>query len=247
MLGLATLPVVGFVLLAFTIEAALGFGATIVTVTLAALVAPVEVVLPAFVPLNILLSLRLVWKYQDQVRWELLLRRVLPLMALGMPLGILAFAELDPQLLVRVFGGFVVALALLEVLLHPAPEPPPGGGLGGPFPVVLLVLGGVVHGAFGTGGPMVVYVTGRLLTDKGAFRATLSALWLVLNTILVGSHLLGGRWNTDTLMLSATFVPALFLGLVLGQWLHNRIPAERFRRVVFGALTLAGVVLLVRP
>ncbi|MCC6621567.1 MAG: sulfite exporter TauE/SafE family protein [Deltaproteobacteria bacterium] len=246
MLGLATLPLVGFVFLAFTVEAALGFGATIVTVTLGALVAPVEVILPAFVPVNVVLSLRLVLKFQGQVRWDLLLKRVLPLMAIGMPLGIFAFAELDSALLVKVFGGFVIALALLELLVRRASTPPARGGLGGPFPVALLVLGGVVHGAFGTGGPMVVYVCGRLLPLKGEFRATLSALWLVLNSILVVSHVAGGRWTSETPLLTAALVPALLVGLVLGQALHDRIPADRFRRVVFVMLALAGAVLVLR-
>jgi len=250
MLGVATLPLVGFVFLAFTVEAALGFGATIVTVTLGALVMPVEVVLPAFVPLNVLLSLRLVLKFQDQVRWDLLLRRVLPLMAIGMPLGIFAFARLDSAVLVRVFGAFVVALALLELVVRRAPAPPTPEGatvrLGGPFPVGLLVLGGVVHGAFGTGGPMVVYVCGRLLPSKGEFRATLSALWLVLNLVLVVSHVVGGRWTSETPALTAALAPALLLGLVIGQALHDRIPAARFRRVVFAMLAVAGLILVVR-
>ncbi len=246
MLGLATLPLVGFVFMAFTVEAALGFGATIVTVTLGALVMPVEVVLPAFVPLNVVLSLRLVMKYKEHVRWDLLLRRVLPLMAIGMPLGIYAFAELDAALLVRVFGGFVVALALLELLVRRTAEAPANGGVGGVFPVSLLVLGGVVHGAFGTGGPMVVYVCGRLLPDKGQFRATLSALWLVLNAVLVVSHVAGDRWTSETPLLTAALVPSLLLGLVLGQHLHDRIPAASFRRVVFMMLAVAGLVLLVR-
>ena len=42
------------VLIAFIAEAAIGFGATVVTVTLAVLFVPLNVILPAFVPVNML-------------------------------------------------------------------------------------------------------------------------------------------------------------------------------------------------
>ena len=237
------------VLLAFTVEAALGFGATIVTVTLGALVLPVDQILPAFVPLNVVLSLALTWSNRRHVRRDLLWRRIVPLMALGLPFGMLAFARLDAGFLVRVYGVFVVVLAALELAravrrstVAEAPHDRPYGA----FERIILVLGGVVHGAFGTGGPMVVYVSGRLLTDKAEFRATLSALWLLLNVVLLASYALGHRLDGDSALLTAVLAPMLAAGLVVGNVLHHRIPAERFRRVVFTMLAVAGAVLALR-
>jgi uncharacterized membrane protein YfcA len=93
---------------------------------------------------------------------------------------------------------------------------------------------------------MVVYVSGRLQLDKAEFRATLSALWLLLNLVLFASHVIGHRFTSDSALLAAVLVPALILGLVIGDALHYRIPAERFRSLVFGMLVVAGVVLVVR-
>ena len=241
----ATVTLILFVLLAFTTEAALGFGATLVTVTLGSLVMPVDVVLPAFVPINVLLSMRLGWSNREHMRLDLVFRRILPLMAIGLPVGIIAFAELDSGLLVRIFGAFVVVLAVLE-LWRARYAPPPSQHKGTLFEGVLLVLGGVVHGAFGTGGPMVVYVSGRLMPDKAEFRATLAALWLILNIVLFTSHIIGGRFTTHSAWLAAAFIPALVLGLVFGNALHHKIPAERFRPVVFATLAIAGLVLVLR-
>ncbi|MFO0749418.1 MAG: sulfite exporter TauE/SafE family protein [Myxococcota bacterium] len=256
-LDASTVALVLFVLLAFTVEAALGFGATLVTVTLGSLVMPVDQVLPAFVPLNVLLSLRLVSANRGHVRLDLLLRRILPLMVVGLPIGIFAFAALDAHLLVRLFGVFVIALAALE-LWRAYRDHRARSGLGperptlaadrpfGAFEAVVLVLGGIVHGAFGTGGPMVVYVGGRLLPDKAEFRATLSALWLLLNVVLVTSHVVGHRFTSDTALLTLVLAPALVLGLIAGDFLHHRIPADRFKRVVFAMLAVAGLVLALR-
>jgi len=241
----ATIALVLFVLLAFTVEAALGFGATLVSVTLGALVTPVERILPAFIPINMLLSLRLTAANRQHVRWRILFRRIMLPMACGMPLGIFAFATFDADLLVRIFGGCVLALASAEIVrmlrarAAVKPFPPP-------LAFGLLVLAGVMHGAFGTGGPMVVYVSGRVLPDKSEFRATLSALWLLLNIVLFASHIIAGRVTRETPLLSLLLVPALVGGLYFGNLLHDRIPAEAFRRVVFVMLALVGVVLLVR-
>ena len=58
----------------------------------------------------------------------------------------------------------------------------------------MLGLGGFVHGLFGTGGPMIVYVVRRRLADKRAFRSTLAVLWLVLNIGLLSKFALAG-WS----------------------------------------------------
>lgn len=243
-LDISTIALVLFVLLAFTTEAALGFGATLVAVTLGALVTPVERMLPAFVPMNVLLSLRLAIVNRAHIRVRLLLRDIVLPMIFGMPLGLFAFATLDPNLLVRIFGAVVLVLSVAEIILRrqnasPAPLP-------APLAFGLLVIAGVMHGAFGTGGPMVVYVSGRLLPEKAEFRATLSALWFLLNLVLVTSHVVAGRVNADTGILFLAFIPALFGGLFVGNILHDRIPAEAFRRVVFVMLAVVGVVLLLR-
>jgi uncharacterized membrane protein YfcA len=110
----------------------------------------------------------------------------------------------------------------------------------------LLTLGGVIHGAFSTGGPMAVYVTGRRLTDKGRFRATMSALWLVLNPILVVSYALSGKLGADTLGRSALLVAPLALGILAGEWAHAKVSGAAFRTGVFAMLLVVGLITVVR-
>jgi len=240
-----TLVLAAIVCLAFVIEAALGFGATVVAVTLGAFVAPIDVVLPAFVPLNLLLSGYLVGRYARHVERRLLLRRILPLMALGLPAGMWLFHGGSETLLRTGFGGFVVALSAGELL---------AGRLGAParrplapaWQAALLVLGGVVHGAWATGGPLAVYVAGREVHDKRAFRATLSALWLVLNAVVVGGYAVAGDLNGGSLRLSAILLVPLALGILAGEWVHGRVDGARFRTLVFAMLLVAGAVLAAR-
>jgi uncharacterized membrane protein YfcA len=244
----------GVVATAFAVESTLGFGAMVVTVTLGSLVLPIESLLPAFVPLNIAISLYLTVRYRASVDWPLLLRGVLPWMVAGLPLGLLVVRALGSGRLKTALGVLVVALAALELnrvrrnRARPGDAPPPAPAR--EYPAVragLLFLAGAVHGAFATGGPLTVYVTGRALADKSRFRATLSALWLVLNTALVAGYAVVGTLNAASARLSGALAAAPLVGLAAGEWLHRRVPVVAFRVLVFGVLLAVGVVLALGP
>ncbi len=229
---------------AFTSEAALGFGATLIMVAAGSFFVDLELLLPALVPVNLALSGWIVLRHAREVDRPFLLRRLLPFMALGLPLGFYAFVSLDPSILKRIFGLFLVAVSGLE--LRRVRSSGAARRLDPTSERALLVLGGALHGAFATGGPMAVYVASRALTDKGVYRATLSSLWLLLNVIVVLGYVLGGAVDARTIGLSAWFVPAVVLGVALGEVLHARVPERTFRVLVYALLAVAGLALVVR-
>ncbi|HLL23151.1 MAG TPA: TSUP family transporter, partial [Kofleriaceae bacterium] len=167
-------------LAAFTVEGAIGFGGTVIAVSLGAQLLPLDVLLPAFVPVSIALSLSLL---RGPIAWRVLLVQIAPLVAVGIAAGVALSHVLASRALLVVFGAFVVTLSIWQ--------------LAGPtrrlWSPPLLALGGLVHGLFGTGGPMIVYVVRTEVPDKTAFRATLAVLWIALNTVLVLSFVAVGR------------------------------------------------------
>lgn len=230
---------IAIVALAFTIEGALGFGATVVTVTLGAFLLPIDQLLPAFAPLNVALSLSILVRTWRAVDRKLLFLRVLPLMVVGMPIGMLAMRVADAGMLVRVYGVLIVVLAVVQ-LANKLPPPPRIAGH------VLLFCAGVMQGAFGTGGPLTVFVMGNDIADKSAFRATMSALWLALNIVLIGGFLADGRINLESGRMTGWLAIGLAIGLVVGEFVHRRLHGARFKVVVWGMLGVAGVALAVR-
>jgi uncharacterized membrane protein YfcA len=94
---------------------------------------------------------------------------------------------------------------------------------------------------------MIVYVLGRTLgAEKAAFRATLSVLWLILNSALLFSFARDGHISETSLRLSAAFGLAMLLGLFLGQKVHDRVDAKRFQVTIFAMLGVVGLVLVVK-
>ncbi len=239
------LPLALAAVLAFSVETALGFGATLILVAIGSFFADLGTLLPAIAPLNLLLSLYIVSRYHREIDRRVLLGKLVPLMALGLPIGVVIVGALDASMLKRLFGVFLVAVSSLELWRARNGEgtrPPLGRIPEG----ALLIAGGVIHGAFMTGGPMAVYVASRILHDKGRYRATLSSLWAILNAAILVTYGLRGELGPSARGLSLALLPAIVLGMVVGEVAFRRLPVTAFRTMVFAMLLASGVALVVR-
>jgi len=233
------------VLLANLVEAVTGFGSTILALTLAAQLYPIEWLVPVLVPINIVISAYIVVRHGDAIDTSTLLRAILPISCVGLLIGAAIFNLVHGQALELTYGAFVIFISIFELVrtrLADGPTPP----LTRLKAVPWLLGGGIVQGIYASGGPLIVYYASRKLLDKRVFRSTLSSLWLILNIILCGSHVLGGKVSTESLQASGCLIPSLAIGLVLGEILHHRIGERTFRQLVFALLVVAGVSLLIK-
>jgi uncharacterized membrane protein YfcA len=233
-------------LAAFTTEAAIGFAGTVLAVTLGANLVGLDQLLAAFVPLNLVLSSTLVMRGLRHVAWRALAIEVAPTVGVGTAIGLALFHLPARGGLELAFGLLVAVLALSELVRAPnaADDIRPIGALAG---TGLLGLGGIAHGLFGSGGPMIVYVLRRRLGgDKTAFRATLAVLWLVLNLALVANLASLGLIGRHSLPMTGALAAAIVPGMVLGDRLHHALSPARFWRIVCVVLLLAGVSLAIR-
>jgi len=239
-----TLALLGaIVIFAQMVETVTGFGGTVMSLSLGAHLVSVEQLVVSLVLVNVIQNLWLVLRGFRHLQLRLLLTHILPLCGLGLAAGALLFHKLGSAGLKPVLGAFVVVMALLELIRlfrssrHPAALSP----LAAAF---LLFGGGVFHGLFASGGPLVVYFASRAMPDKHAFRATLSLLWLVLNSVLIVSFVLAGRIDRPAVVVAAAILPALVLGIVAGELVHRKVDELKFRKIVQGVLLLTGIFLL---
>ena len=240
------LALLAIVLAAYTVGTALGFGTSILVVTFAAQLLPLDVLVPFVAPLNVALSSYIAVRHRRQVQWRQLGRRIVPLVGLGVPLGLLLFNLRELAWLKLVFALFVVTLAALQLRLSlkrvsggelPLQRLPAAGLLWG---------GGIVHGLFGTGGPLIVYVLGREMKDKGAFRASLGAMFVPMTTALIVDYVLVGLMTPQVLRLVAMAAPVMLMGIWFGELAHRRVDDGSFKRAVWALLLVGGLVLSAR-
>lgn len=240
----ASLLLGGVVLVAFAIESAIGFGAMLVTVSLGSTLLGLDALLAAVVPLNVGLSMYVTGRYFRDVDRALFAKKIVPAMLIGMPAGLMALARLDPRWLKGALGVFVTVVAIVELTKRRSDDAPKA--LPRAVGWLLLMLAGVFHGAFSTGGPLAVYVLGRELTEKRRFRATLSALWLVLGLVLATTYAVQGTLGKPSLLVSLSLLIPAAVGTALGEIIHRRVAQATFQRTVFVLLAVVGVVLVVK-
>jgi hypothetical protein len=175
------------------------------------------------------------------VDWPRLFRLILPSAAAGLAVGIGIRDLVNGRWLSVLFGVFVTIFSMIELdsLRKKAVRAPlPAKG------VPYLVAGGVVHGLFATGGPLVVYYAGRAIHSRAVFRSTLAILWLVLNIVLLTQLSLAGTYTMATLKSSAFLLPAALFGITLGEWMP--VADEAFHKPTFALLAITGLALVIR-
>ncbi len=244
--GWEMLLLVVIVLVAQTSETITGFGSTVISVALGAILFPLDVLVPVIVPLNFILSLYIVLIHRQHLDGKTLGFRIIPFIAVGMPLGLLIFNLGHQELLKTGFGIFVIFISVFELIYYYFRRgenniKPLNAYQSAPW----LIAGGIVHGIYASGGPLVVYYASKQFTNKRVFRSTLSGLWLILTVVLMLNFVATGKLTAETLTMSAALLPTLFLGIGVGEFLHERIDEKMFRLFVYILLLVAGVSLII--
>lgn len=229
--------------LAHTVETLLGFGSTLIALSLGVHLLPLETLLPVLVSLGLLQSIWLVGRWFRHINWRVLLLTILPLAAIGMVAGIYSREIADENTLKRVLGGFILIVSLSELAILFIKKIP-GGQLSWYFSIPLLIGGGIFHGLFATGGPPIVYYASRQLRTQQTFRATLSMLWLVLNTILVITFLAGGQLDPAKAGIAAMVLPGFAIGIMIGSLVQ--VKDLWFKGLTYLLLFISGLFLIIK-
>lgn len=159
-------------------------------------------------------------------------------MGLGMLLGQLLLDKVSTGLLLLGYGILIICIALYKLLgfrrFHvPAHVYP-----------VLLLAAGIIHRLFVSGGSLLVVYAAARLPEKNRFRSTLSAVWVMLNGVLLLTHIQSGLWQPPTVKLACCCIPFLAGGIWLGNRLHRRVSQDAFLKLTYVLLLISGVLLL---
>ena len=233
---------------AHLLEGITGFGSAVIALPFLAMLLGLKAAVPLLCLLGWPMALTIVLRSRRSIR-----RREFLFIAfyagIGIPFGIFLFDRMAPAALTLLLGGVMIAVgahgfrSVSGAVRAAAAVPAPRRTL---WMRLLLFVGGVIHGTFGTGGPFIVIYASKALPEKSLFRVTLSMLWLTLNSVRIGDWLVRDRslltpevWRTVLFSL-----PFMAIGLVAGDRLHRRVDELRFRRIVYATLAAAGLVMV---
>lgn len=246
------------VLITHFIEGITGFGCTVLALPFCSSLAGIKVAVPVLVIIAWLLALYIIIIDFRKIIWREY-TKIIAFVILGLPIGMWLFGRLPEAILKKLLGAFMIIVAvrgLYAAFMSKRAEGCCGEAIAGPgkragiarYKSILLnfvlFLGGVIHGAFGSGGPFIVIYAAKALPDKSNFRATISMLWLTLNSIIIIRDLKGGVMSEPVLKIVLWTLPFLAIGMVLGNYAHKKIRGNSFVKLVYGVLLLSGVFML---
>lgn len=213
------------------VQSATGFGfALVLSPALFAVMEPTEAV-TALLLLGAVLNVLVLLEGHD-VRWPLLPPLILPAVP-GLALGAALLAALSRELLQISVGVAVIAAALWQLRDRGAARRLPAAVAG-------LTSGMLTTSISISGPPLVLWLEAQRLRPA-EFRATLAALFLVLN-VLGGAILLGieGSGAVDIGELVA-LLGLVLIGYALGAFAFRRLDQRRFATVVIALVICTGV------
>ena len=193
---------------------------------------------PVLLFLALLLAIYIVYIDRKHIVWKEFLKIVV-FVGLGLPFGIFTFGYFNENVLRWILGVFMIVVSirgLLSFVMTLNENRLPKWVLN-----LLLVAGGFIHGVFSSGGPLVVIYARKALPDKTSFRATISMLWLSLNTVMLIQSLISGRMTAQTWEIIGVCLPFLLVGALGGNWAHRHIKDRYFSQIVYGVLLVSGL------
>jgi len=222
------------------VQTTFGFGSALVMMPLLVLFVDLRTVTPLVAMVAVTLQIGLlahIWR-EVQIRsaWRLVLSS-----AAGIPIGAYCLRGAYDEPLKLVLGLVILGFGAFQWTRPQMVE------LRTEVSAYLFgFLAGILGGAYNTNGPPVV-IYGRLRRwPPETFRATLQGYFFPTAVCVALGHAASGLWTDAVLRLYVFALPATAAGVVLGNWLHRRLPAGQFDRWVYGLLIGMGLVLVVR-
>ena len=111
---------------------------------------------------------------------------------------------------------------------------------------VLLILAGIIHGMFVSGGSLLVIYMAERLDDKTSFRSTISAVWVILNGILLLTQIFAGDITKEVALSQLIALPVLFLAMFIGSVLFKRMEQRTFLIITYVLLIISGISLFIK-
>ena len=195
--------------------------------------------------LSTLLSLTvtgsIAWKMRRHVNWKNLLP---PLVTFTVSSAlIIAFAAgQSDALLKKLLGGALIALSVYFIFFNGKITIRPtvlNGAVAG-------LLGGVLSGLFGMGGPPMVVYTLAVSRDNDEYLGTTQAYFALTSVYTTAVRILNGVFTLEAIPLYLMGLLAVLCGMLVGRRLFSRLGGDGLKKVVYGFMAVSGLLMILQ-
>ncbi|MBQ6264440.1 MAG: sulfite exporter TauE/SafE family protein [Clostridia bacterium] len=233
------------VLLTNIMQCITGFAGTVLAMPFSVMLEGYDVARPVLNVLGVGASLVIVIKEYKHINIKEF-RKMAGVMLLGI-IGGLYLKELvsgNPSVIYKILGTIVVVFSIISAVRFFRKKD--GSPIPGWLAFILLVISGIVHGLFVCGGPVLVTYASTKLKDNSEFRSTVSAVWLVLNSIIFVQDIMSGIFVKSTVYLTLVSLAVLALSLVIGNLIFKKMSRNVFLVLTYVLMFISGITLLIK-
>jgi uncharacterized membrane protein YfcA len=162
---------------------------------------------------------------------------------IGVPIGLAGLAWVDPDLLKFAVGVVTVSIAAMSLIGAMRGRRGSTCEQGATWTRSTWIAGfvsGFLTGSISMPGPAVVALLSGRAVEKSAYRSTLMAYFILIYPsaliAMIGTRLV----SVSTLVSSGTYVPALLIGMWVGDAMHEKSSQSMFAAVSTAILGAAG-------
>ena len=221
------IALVGITLFAATVNGALGYGFSSLTVPVALFFLTNRVLNPALVPIEVVLNGYVLWVNRASVPhvW----RRVMPIviaLAPGVVVGTMLVTLVNSDWLKLITYVTLLPLILLQAAGFRRPiqsERAAGYAFGGGL--------GVLYSMTTISGPPLAVALSNQGLAKQEFRAALGVIRLAESSMTAVAYAYAGLYSRESFALIPAIIPSLIIGVPMGAQLIRHIRPETFRRI----------------
>ena len=252
-----TLLLVGVLqIFGYFVEGCAGFGASVIASPInASLLGPITSIPFATVLALPMLCYNTVRSIKEKSISYKDLGKILLAIVPGFLLGNYLGTIMDAEIAKLGIGSAVTLIALINIYRHiikplvfkiPVEEETEMTTAQKVFAFTCLIIGGIVHGAFTIGGPLITVYTLNVVKDKYKFRNTMLAFFFILDTFNAGRHALTGMWTVEVWNAVLIALPFTFIGYFLGRKFLDKVNRAQFLRFVYIVLLCTGGNMFIR-
>ncbi|KOY83039.1 sulfite exporter TauE/SafE family protein [Lysinibacillus macroides] len=228
-----------FIILAAAIlQTSTGFGFSIMATPFLLLLFLPQEAMQINIILSLVISLSLIWKVRQDIDVALL-KKVMIGSVVGAPFGSLLFAFVNVTTFKLLIAILLIGLTIL-LMKNLSIQQTSGRDYGVGF------ISGMLTTSIGMAGPPLLLYFASTHRNKETIRAVSIAYYIFIYLISLLSQVTFEGTSKMVWLYSMYALPIVFIGLILGQILFNRLNQKLFRSLIYLLLVAAGLILLIQ-
>ncbi|MBU2647016.1 sulfite exporter TauE/SafE family protein [bacterium] len=222
------------------VTSALGFGIGMIAMPLLALIVDVKTAAPLLAMVTGTMTGIYLATHRHEIDFKSVWRLILSSLP-GIPIGLLLLKGGNDSVMKAFLALIIIAFAAYSLFgqtRHTIKSDWPAFGFG--------FMTGIASGAYNMGGPPLIIFGALKEWPASTFRATIFSIFFPNSILLVSGHFASGLVTESVTRYYLMSLPILIFSIITGGKLTNKIPADRFNRIIQVCLLIIGSILIIR-